>query len=86
MGPADYDQILTLCASCGSHIKQTDLRRGTGEWGSKARQLAAKLMDFSSFLTEVLKVSPEEFLARNRKWPTTPPATCAGETGLPGNS
>jgi len=25
------------------------------------------MMDFSSFLTEVLKVSPEEFLARNRK-------------------
>jgi Fe-S oxidoreductase len=69
LDPADYDQILTLCASCGSHIKGTYpllLAREPGV-GVKARQLAAKLMDFSSFLTEVLKVSPEEFLARNRK-------------------
>ncbi len=69
LDPADYDQILTLCASCGSHIKETYpllLAREPGV-GVKARQLAAKLMDFSSFLTEVLKVSPEEFLARNRK-------------------
>jgi iron-sulfur cluster protein len=69
LDPADYDQILTLCASCGSHIKGSYpllLAREPGV-GVKARQLAAKLMDFSSFLTEVLKVSPEEFLARNRK-------------------
>jgi iron-sulfur cluster protein len=69
LDPADYDQILTLCASCGSHIKRSYpllLAREPGV-GVKARQLAAKLMDFSSFLTEVLKVSPEEFLARNRK-------------------
>jgi Fe-S oxidoreductase len=69
LDPVDYDQILTLCASCGSHIKVTYpllLAREPGV-GVKAHQLAAKMMDFSSFLTEVLKVSPEEFLARNRK-------------------
>ena len=69
LDPADYDQVLVLCASCGSHIKNTYpllLAREPGV-GVKARQLAAKLMDFSSYLTEVLKVSPEEFLASNRK-------------------
>jgi len=69
LDPADYDQVLVLCASCGSHIKNTYpllLAREPGV-GVKAHQLAAKLMDFSSYLTEVLKVSPEEFLASNRK-------------------
>jgi Fe-S oxidoreductase len=69
LDPADYDHILVLCASCGSHLKGTYpllLEKEPG-LGVKVRQLAAKLMDFSSFLTEVLKVKPEEFLGRGEK-------------------
>lgn len=69
LDPADYDHILVLCASCGSHIKGTYpllLEKETG-LGIKVRQLAEKIIDFSSFMTEVLKVQPEEFLGRKEK-------------------
>jgi iron-sulfur cluster protein len=67
--PADYDHILVLCASCGSHIQGTYpllLEKEPG-LGVKVRQLAEKIIDFSSFMTEVLKVKPEEFLGRQEK-------------------
>ena len=61
--PADYDYILTLCASCGSHIKETYLKLLGGEpgLGVKAQQFIDKLMDFSSFLTQKLKVEAASF-------------------------
>jgi iron-sulfur cluster protein len=67
--PAEYDHVLVLCASCGSHIKGTYPRLLAQEpgLGVKVRQLAEKLVDFSSFMTEVLKVQPEEFLGRQEK-------------------
>jgi iron-sulfur cluster protein len=69
LDPADYDYILTLCASCGSHLKETYPRLLAAEPGLsvKARQFAQKVIDFSSFMTEVLKVKPEQFLARHKK-------------------
>jgi iron-sulfur cluster protein len=62
LDPADYDYVLTLCASCGSHIKEAypKLLAGTPA-AVKAEQLMGKLIDFSSFLTRVLKVKPERF-------------------------
>jgi Fe-S oxidoreductase len=62
LDPADYDYVLTLCASCGSHIKEAypKLLGGTPA-AVKAAQLADKLLDFSSFLTRVLKVKAERF-------------------------
>lgn len=69
LDPADYDHVLVLCASCGSHIKGTYpllLKKEPG-LGVKVQQLAEKLVDFSSFMTEVLKVKPEEFLGREEK-------------------
>ena len=69
LDPADYDYILTLCASCGSHLKEAYPRLLAKEPGLsvKAQQFAQKVIDFSSFMTDVLKVKPEEFLGRGRK-------------------
>ena len=66
--PADYDYILTLCASCGSHIKEAypKLLAGTPA-AVKADQLVSKLIDFSSFLTRVLKVKAERFSGGKKK-------------------
>ena len=69
LDPADFDYILTLCASCGSHIKENYPKLLAGEPGTSAKmqQLAAKLIDFSSFFTRVLKVKPEMFQGAKKK-------------------
>ena len=61
LDPADYDYILTLCASCGSHLKEAYPRLLAKEPGLsvKAQQFAQKVIDFSSFMTDVLKVKPD---------------------------
>ncbi|MFZ0927065.1 MAG: L-lactate dehydrogenase (quinone) large subunit LdhH [Syntrophobacteraceae bacterium] len=63
MDPADYDYILTLCASCGSHLKENygKLLSEEPALAVKVNQLRDKLIDFSSFMVKVLKVGPEEF-------------------------
>ncbi len=85
LDPADYDYILTLCASCGSHIKEA-YPRASGQGAGLERQGPAVGRASSStsarFMTRVLKVKPDEFLGQGkRKWPITPPATCAGVWG-----
>jgi Fe-S oxidoreductase len=61
--PADYDYILTLCASCGSHLKENygKLLSEEPALAVKVNQLRDKVIDFSSFMIKVLKVSPDEF-------------------------
>lgn len=60
LDPANYDYVLTLCASCGSHLKENLPKLLAGDPGLavKARQLADKVIDFSSFLNDVLGVEP----------------------------
>ncbi|MEW5913810.1 MAG: L-lactate dehydrogenase (quinone) large subunit LdhH [Thermodesulfobacteriota bacterium] len=60
LDPAQYDYVLTLCASCGSHLKENlpRLLEGESSLAMQARQLAAKVIDFSSFMVEVLGVEP----------------------------
>ena len=67
--PADYDYILTLCASCGSHLKENypKLLGGEPALEVKALQLRDKIIDFSSFMTRVLKIDPKEFGISNKK-------------------
>lgn len=68
--PADYDYILTLCASCASHIKENYPRlvgNDEPDIGVKARQFADKVIDFSSFMVNVLGVKPESFRGRYKK-------------------
>jgi iron-sulfur cluster protein len=69
LDPADYDYILFLCASCGSHLKEAYPRLLAREpgLGVKVQQFVDKLMDFSSFMTQVLKVEPKMFQGRQRK-------------------
>jgi len=62
--PVDYDYVLTLCASCASHIKENYPKLAGSDdpgLGVKVRQLADKVIDFSSFMMNVLKVKPEMF-------------------------
>ncbi|MFZ2447858.1 MAG: L-lactate dehydrogenase (quinone) large subunit LdhH [Syntrophobacteraceae bacterium] len=61
--PADYDYVLTLCASCGSHLRENyeKLLGDDPGLGVKVSQLKAKVIDFSSFMTNVLGVVPEIF-------------------------
>jgi iron-sulfur cluster protein len=67
--PAKYDYVLTLCASCGSHLKGNYLKLcGADEGlGVKVRQLGAKLIDYSSFMINVLHLKAEMFRRKGRK-------------------
>ncbi len=62
LDPAKYDYILTLCASCGSHLKENLPKLLAGDPGlaAKARQMADKVIDFSSFMNDVLGVEPTQ--------------------------
>jgi iron-sulfur cluster protein len=67
--PAQYDFVLTLCASCGSHLKE-NYSKLCGEdagIGVKVRQLRDKLVDFSSFMMNVLQVKPDMFQGNGKK-------------------
>jgi Fe-S oxidoreductase len=69
LDPADYDYLVTLCASCASHLKEAYPRLLADDPGlvGKVQQLTDKLMDFSSFMINVLRVSPEEFQGSRKK-------------------
>ncbi len=64
MDPRSYDYILVLCASCGSHMKEgyARLLADKPETAEKLRVLHDKLIDFSSFMVNILKVAPGDFL------------------------
>ncbi|MDR3640071.1 MAG: LUD domain-containing protein [Humidesulfovibrio sp.] len=74
--PADCDYILTMCASCASHLKHgyPQILADDATMSEKARQFADKIIDFSSFVHDVLKVQPEDFTKDGRK--TTYHAPC----------
>jgi len=63
LDPAKYDYILTLCASCASHLKHgyQKLLGNDPSWAVRAKQFADKVIDFSSFARDVLKLAPEDF-------------------------
>lgn len=64
LDPRRYDFILVLCASCGSHLKEgySRLLANKPEMAEKLRVLKEKLIDFSSFMVNILKVAPEDFV------------------------
>ncbi|OIN99828.1 MAG: (Fe-S)-binding protein [Desulfovibrionaceae bacterium CG1_02_65_16] len=74
--PDSCDYILTLCASCASHLKHgyPEILAGDPAMSAKVRKFADKVIDFSSFVHDVLKVTPDEFAADGRK--TTYHAPC----------
>ena len=65
----EYDYVLTLCASCGSHLKEylPKLLADEPELAQKVNALTKKVIDFSSFVVNVLKVAPEKFQGSKRK-------------------
>ncbi len=67
--PRHYDYILTLCASCGSHIKENfpKLLKDEAAYQENLTALTDKIVDFSSFLVKVLNVSADQFTATNKK-------------------
>lgn len=67
--PSDYDHILTLCASCGSHIRENypKLLGDQPGFGVKMYQFTDKIIDFSSFMVNVLKLEPEIFAGPSSK-------------------
>lgn len=69
MDPADYDYILTLCASCASHLKHgyPKLLEHETALAPKVEQFADKVIDFSSFVHDVLGISSLNLDRSSRK-------------------
>jgi len=64
-----YDAIITLCASCASHISHA-YPRALGARDSdafKARAFSEKVMDFSSFVHEMLGLDAAAFVNKGQK-------------------
>ncbi len=58
--PGEFDYIITLCASCASHLKHnypTLLEKDSG-LQPKIKEFTSKVIDFSTFVREVMKLSP----------------------------
>lgn len=58
-----YDYIVTLCASCASHLKETypKLLGGHPEMVSRVKQFSSRIIDFSSFVHDVLGLKADNF-------------------------
>ncbi len=57
------DYVVTLCASCASHLKKSypKLLAARPSLAIKARQLSEKILPFSSFCDDVLKLKASQF-------------------------
>ncbi|MBU4574073.1 MAG: (Fe-S)-binding protein, partial [Desulfarculus sp.] len=54
-----YDYVLTLCASCASHLKKyPELLAGDPVWAGRAEHMAAKVIDLASFLQKEAGLEP----------------------------
>ncbi|MDH3574101.1 MAG: LUD domain-containing protein [Desulfobacteraceae bacterium] len=58
-----YDYILTLCASCGSHLKHNypKIFKDASLTPENLKAFTDKIIDFSSFVVNVLKASSKDF-------------------------
>jgi Fe-S oxidoreductase len=66
---ADYDHIITLCASCASHIKHNYAKIPATAKEARDRMAAFsdKIIDFSTFMENVLNVSSRSFIKTDQK-------------------
>ncbi len=62
----NYDYIITLCASCASHLKH-NYPFLLGENDAQAKAFAAKVIPFSAFMTDVLGVTDEKFTQTHQR-------------------
>ena len=67
--PASCDYILTLCASCASHLKHgyPDILSKDPALAVKVQQFSDRVIDFSSFMRDVLGVTGSDFRADGKK-------------------
>ncbi len=77
-----YDAIITLCASCASHLKNTypELvgEESSADASTKAlcHNFVSKVMDFSSFVHNILRIKAEDFVRKEEKEKVTYHASC----------
>jgi len=64
-----YDYIVTLCASCGSHLKHNYVKifNEADDIPENLKSFTDKIIDFSSFTANVLKVSKENYKKTDEK-------------------
>lgn len=62
----NYDYIITLCASCASHLKH-NYPFLLGENDAEAKGFADKVLPFSAFMTDVLGVTDEKFTQTHQR-------------------
>lgn len=69
MQPEKYDYILSLCASCGSHLKHNyhKIFKYDSDTPANLNAFTDKIIDYSSFMMNVLNVSAEEFEQTRKK-------------------
>ncbi|WP_432736981.1 L-lactate dehydrogenase (quinone) large subunit LdhH [Maridesulfovibrio sp. FT414] len=60
----DCDYILTMCASCASHLKHNYVKMlgHDSKYAIRVQEFADKVIDYSSFMNDVLGVEKEDFL------------------------
>jgi Fe-S oxidoreductase len=65
----NYDYILTLCASCGSHLKHNypKIFKDASLIPENLKAFTDKIIDVSSFFVNVLKASSEDFNVAGEK-------------------
>ena len=63
------DYIITLCASCASHLKNNypELLKDDHQLAGKVEDFTSKVIDLSSFVHDVLQVKEEDFLGDGKK-------------------
>jgi iron-sulfur cluster protein len=61
--------IITLCASCASHLKHNYLKLFETDLNppKNLNRFIEKVMDFSSYMKNILKISPERFILSNKR-------------------
>ncbi|WP_353118324.1 L-lactate dehydrogenase (quinone) large subunit LdhH [Nitratidesulfovibrio sp.] len=66
---AKYDYIVTLCASCASHLKEgyPNILAGQADMTGKVKLFASKIIDFSSFVHDVLGMTADDFKGKGEK-------------------
>ncbi|BFR50104.1 LUD domain-containing protein [Nitratidesulfovibrio sp. HK-II] len=66
---AKYDYIITLCASCASHLKEgyPNILAGQADMVGKVKLFASKVIDFSSFVHDVLGMTADDFKGKGEK-------------------
>ncbi|MDR2572935.1 MAG: LUD domain-containing protein [Desulfovibrio sp.] len=64
-----YDAIITLCASCASHLKHNyqTMLSGNAALSAKTKEFADKITDFSSFAHDSLGLKAEDFSNSGQK-------------------